>query len=205
MGKTFFGVELLNENEQAPSGSPLRIFITLENPKEVKKGEKFEENLKKLYNKFFIQTVGEIHKYLIRLTPIHTGKLRGGWTAFLDKYRIDYSKQIFDTSLYDTFKRANKTEAYKDYAFDQGAVNEGKALSKLEDQLPDITDVSISNTVDYSDALDFGTSTIPARHFTIQARYKGEFWFEEQFDKWIQKIAAAGALVDPPEAEEIDV
>ena len=183
MGKTFFGVELLSEQEQAPSGSTLRIFVTLENHEQVKKGEKVEENLKTFYTKFFIQTVGEIHKYLIRLTPIHTGKLRGGWTAFLDKYRIDYSKQIFDTSLYSTFKRANKTEAYRDYAFDQGAVNEGKSSSKLDDQLPDTTDVSISNTVEYSDALDFGTSTIPARHFTTQARYKGEFWFEKQFDK----------------------
>jgi hypothetical protein len=205
MGYYLAGKLIPTEQEQLSKSGILKFAFVLENPKEAvvmyKQFDKFPE----YYRQLFKSLVVEIHKYLIRITPMHTGKLRGGWTAFLDKYQINYTKQLLDTSLYNIFKRANVTPEYKQYQFNYGEVQKGKASSQLEDKLPMDTDVSIENQVEYKDHLDFGTTRISARHFTEIARYKGELWFTEHFQKWINKMNEAGAIVPPPDVKEIDV
>jgi len=204
MSDTLFGVHIPSASEQAANKSgPLKYVVTVDHPEKVKALEgsmkKFDEYYKKLYK----DLVGACHKYLIRITPLHTGKLRGGWTAFLDKYQIDYSKHLYDTSLYSSWKKSNKTPEYREYATDSSKVNEGKAFSHLEDTLPNSTDVSIDNQVPYKDDMDFGTSKVPARHFTDQAQYKSEAWFEKYFSLWLAKMEKAGAVVPPPSVEDI--
>jgi hypothetical protein len=201
--QNLFGISLATENEQLGGAGTLKFAVTIENIQEAKKYEKLADQFDKYYKKLYLDIVVEIHKYLIRLTPLHTGKLRGGWTALLDKYQRDYSKQISDTSLYNVFKTANITPDYKTYQFDSGAVQKGKAQSFLEDKMPSDTDISIDNQVEYRDYLDSGTSKIPARHFVESARYKGELWFNQYFDLWFKKMEAAGAIVVPPKVEEI--
>jgi len=202
MSDYLFGIRVPTAEEQLGSGD-VRLTVSVVNPKEVKK---IEDSLKKFdeyYRKLYKDLVGACHKYLIRVTPLHTGKLRGGWTAYLDKYQIDYSKQIFDTSLYGTWKKANKTEEYRSYAPDSTKVDEGKAFSHLEDSLPRITDVAIENQVEYKDSMDFGTAKIPGRHFTDIALYKSEHWFEKYFSQWLAQMEKAGLVVPPPEVQEI--
>jgi len=204
MADTIFNVRVSSMSEQiASQKGGLRFAITVERPEELKKFEKSLKKFDEYYKRLYKDLVGVCHKYLIRLTPLHTGKLRGGWTAFLDKYQIDYSKQLYDTSLYSSWKKANKTPEYREYAPDSSKVSEGKALSHAEDALPQNTVVSIENQVDYKDSMDFGTSKIPGRHFTDQALYKSEHWFEKYFTLWLAKMEKAGAIVPPPTVEEI--
>lgn len=202
MADIIFNVRVPTVAEQAGNGT-LKLTVSVDNPKDVKK---IEDSLKKFdeyYRKLYKDLVGVCHKYLIRVTPLHTGKLRGGWTAFLDKYQIDYSRQLFDTSLYGAWKKSNKTEEYRSYAPDSTKVAEGKAFSHLEDALPRITEVSIENQVEYKDAMDFGTAAVPGRHFTDIAVYKSELWFEKYFSMWLARMEKAGAVVPPPDVEDI--
>lgn len=202
MSDYLFGVRVPTAAEQEGSGV-LKLTVSVANPKEVKDQEEAFKKFDEYYRKFYRDLVGACHKYLIRVTPLHTGKLRGGWTAFLDKYQIDYSKQIFDTSLYGSWKKANKTEEYRSYAPDSTKVAEGKAMSHLEDGLPHVTEVSIENQVEYKDSMDFGTSKVPGRHFTDIALYKAEYWFDKHFTMWLAKMQKAGAVVAPPDVGEI--
>lgn len=204
MANIIFGVLVPTAAEQSSNkGGPLKYVVSVDHPEKIKALEgsmkKFDEYYKKLYK----DLVGVCHKYLIRITPLHTGKLRGGWTAFLDKHQIDYSKQLFDTSLYSSWKKSNKTPEHREYANDSTKVEEGKALSRLEDSLPSATDVSIDNLVDYRDDMDFGTSKVPGRHFTDQAHYKSEAWFDKYFALWLAKMEKAGAVVPPPAVDDI--
>lgn len=195
----FFGVSIPSEAVQLSSqrGSPLRITVTVENPEEVKKletlGKDFEREFKELYKNL----VGESHKYLLRITPLHTGRLRGGWTRFLDKHQIDYTKQIFDTSLYNAIKKSNITPEHQEYKPDHVAVERGKAESSLDDKFPADTDVTIINNVPYLDFLDV------RQHFTDIARFKAEFLFETQLEAWLNKIERSGAVVPADEVPEI--
>lgn len=198
-----FGVNVPTAAEQLAMRGALRFSVSVENPQKVKELEKSFAKFDGYYKKLYKDLIGTCHKYLIRVTPLHTGKLRGGWTAFLDKYQIDYSKQLFDTSLYGAWKKSNKTAEYRSYAIDSTKVEEGKSFSRLEDALPWHTEVSIENTVAYKDAMDFGTATIPGRHFTDIALYKSEHWFEKYFSQWLTRMEKAGAVVPPPVPEEI--
>lgn len=205
MSNQYFGINILSESEQSGQGSAFSVAFTIENPKEVKKSEKLLQKFDRLYKELFVNLVGEIHKYLIRITPIHTGKLRGGWTAFLNKHQIDYIKQLYDTTLYDAYKKANISLEHRDYKVDSASVEAGKGMSSLEDKLPGDTDVAVDNKVPYKDYMDFGTSTIPGRHFTDLARYKGELWFQIYFNEWFKRMEKAGAIVEPPKVSEIGV
>jgi hypothetical protein len=201
----FFGVNILNESEQIGHRGSFRVSFSIGNPKEVKEAEKLQETFDKYYKKLYFDLVTEIHKYMIRITPAHTGQLRGGWTAFLNKHQIDYTKQMYDTSLYDSFKNGNFTPESKIYQFDSASIEMGKSKASVEDKFPADTDVSISNGVEYKDYMDYGTSKIAGRHFTDLARYKGEFLFEQQFNRWLNKMEKAGAVVPADEVPEIGV
>jgi hypothetical protein len=202
MSDFLFGVNVPSAAEQAGS-SKFSLTVSVANPKDVKAQEEALKKFDEYYKKLYKDLVGTCHKYLLRVTPLHTGKLRGGWTAFLDKYQIDYSKQLYDTSLYSVWKKANKTEEYRSYAPDSSKVAEGKTFSHLEDNLPKDTVVSLENQVEYKDAMDFGTATVPGRHFTDIALYKAEHWFDKYFSLWLAKMEKAGAVVPPPAVEEI--
>ena len=203
MSYTLFGARILTASEQRETNGNLRFTVSVENPEKVKEIEKSFAKFDEYYKKLYKDLVGASHKYLIRVTPLHTGKLRGGWTAFLDKYQIDYSRQLYDTTLYDTWKRGNKTEGYRNYAPDSSQVAAGKGLSHLEDSLPSSTNISIENAVEYKDDMDFGTRFVPGRHFTDIALYKAEHWFDKHFSQWLAKMEKAGAIVPPPKVEEI--
>ena len=204
MGDVIFGVQIPSASEQlANQSGAIKMAVSVDHPEKVKALEDSMKKFDEYYKKFYKDLVGACHRYLIRLTPLHTGKLRGGWTAFLDKYQIDYSKQLYDTSLYSSWKKANKTPEHREYAPDSSKVEEGKALSHVEDALPQDTVVSIENMVEYKDSMDFGTSQIPGRHFTDQAMYKSAHWFEKYFTLWLAKMEKAGAVVPPPAVEDI--
>ena len=204
MADTIFGIKVYSASETPGfKVGPVRYKVTVERPEELKKLENSMKKFDQYYKKLYKDLVAVSHKYLIRVTPIHTGKLRGGWTAFLDKYQIDYSKQLYDTSLYSDWKKANRTEEYRSYAFDSTEVEAGKSFSKLEDALPRTTEVAIENTVEYKDAMDFGTAKVPGRHFTDIALYKAEHWFEKYFTEWMARMEKAGAIVPPPAVDEI--
>lgn len=205
MGRQVFGVTILSPQEQTSPNAPFSTTLEITNLDEVKAAEKQRGEFERLLRILYLDLVTEIHKYLIRLTPVHTGRLRGGWTAILDKYQKDYSRQITDTSLYDVYKRANTTKEYKDYNIDESAIEDGKRLSEGEDGLPGQLEVSVVNNVPYKDALDFGTSKIDGRHFTDRAQYRGEEFFRQQLEAWLSKISKAGAIVPPDEVPEITV
>jgi len=177
-----------------PKGGEFIASITIENPEVLKEwfalGDDFEEH----FEKFFGDFIFEVHKYLIRVTPIDTGALRGGWTSWLDKNNIDYSRQLYDISI------AEKAPG-RDYHFDPSAVEEGKTYSGFEAPTP--LDITILNSVPYGIFLEVGTSKIPARNFVELTRFKAESWAERLFHAWTQKIYAAGGMVEPDPAEEI--
>ena len=202
MGQKVFGVNVPSEREENSKNrsGPLRITLTVANPKEVKAIEKSFKRFSKYNLELYRNLVFEIHKYLIRLTPMDTGRLRGGWTAILDKYTVDYSRQIQDTSLYDAFKKANKTEHNREYHFDASAVNKGKKDSSAEDKTPADLSIAVDNQVPYKDAMDFGKGV----HFTARARYTGELWFNKFYGEWLKKMEKAGKVVKPPKVSEID-
>ena len=203
MGQRIFGVNILSEREQISKqrSGPLRMTLTIENIKEVKEIEKSIKRFSKYNLELYRNIVFEIHKYLIRVTPLDTGKLRGGWTAILDKYTVDYSRQIKDTSLYDSFKKGNKTPHHKEYHFSASAVAEGKTFSTAEDRTPGEQNIAVDNQVSYKDAMDFGKGI----HFTARARYAGELWFNKFYGEWLKKMEKQGKVVRPPKVKEIDI
>lgn len=201
---TLFGVSLPEVDRRSKGlGASFSLSFEIGNLPDWKKLENLEEQFTEKYKILYKDLVAEIHKYLIRLTPLHTGELRGGWTAFLEKYRYSYARQLFEHSLYDAFKVGNATEEYKSYNPSQDAVDQGKRQSSLEDGLPGTTDVTVENQVHHGESLEFGTAKIQARHTTERALYRGEQWFTEHFNKWFKMINESGAIVDPPEVGEI--
>jgi hypothetical protein len=205
MGHAVLGKMVPSASEQMVEGGLLNVTLRFNNLSSLKQYEGMEAKFKEYAAALYINAISEIHKYLLRLTPIHTGKLRGGWTAFLDKYQKDYSRQLFDTSLSNIYKKSNVSKEHKSYVFSMGAVGDGKQYSILTDKLPGELSVSISNSTPYGTALNFGTSEIPGQHFVEQALYKSDYWLRTCFDNWLQAIAKAGTIVPPTAVPEIDV
>lgn len=167
-----------------PGGFVLKIDIDDPQPiiDTLNLGEDFRVELEKIFQRL----VFEVHKYLIRVTPIDTGQLRGGWTGYLDTFQQDYSRQIFDTSL------AIKARG-RDYHIDPAEIQKGKAQSKWNQ--PDPLTVTLMNEVPYGFYLEFGTSKLEARNFTSLAWYKGELLFTNILTKWFEDIAKEGKIV----------
>jgi len=178
----------------APKGGEFQATIRIENPEVLRQWLAMGDDFTAHFEKFFGDFIFEVHKYLIRVSPIDTGMLRGGWASWLDKNNIDYSRQLYDTSI------AEKAPG-RDYHFDPAAVEEGKAYSTFE--APNPLDITILNTVPYGIFLEVGTSKIPARNFVELTRFKAESWAERLFHAWAKKIYDAGEMVAPDTAEEI--
>ena len=75
------------------------------------------------FKTLFKYAVFDCNKYLIRATPMRTGRLRGGWTALLNKYNIDYSAAFMDVTLVEGHNEPLSEEA----------IREGTALSSFID------------------------------------------------------------------------
>jgi len=168
--------------------------IQIVNPERLQEMLNIKEDFEAQAKALFLNTVFEIHKYLILISPLDTGELRGGWTGILKKYGQDFEKQIRDTSLYDIWKSENKTPKSKEYHFSDDAVQQGINKSTIEDIA---FSIAVINNVEYGEYLESGTSKIPARNTTELARYKGEYWFNKQFNDWYEKIAKEGKIVSP--------
>lgn len=178
----------------AKAGGSFSVSLTIDNPELLQKwltiGEDFTREMERTFKGFIF----EIHKYLIRVTPIDTGELRGGWTSWLDANSVDYSRQVSDISI------AEKAPG-RNYHIDPGAVQAGKAFSRYE--APNPLDISIINSVPYGYFLETGTSAIPARNFVEITRFKAEMFHNIIFGNWIDKIYAAEGVVPADAVEEI--
>ncbi|MFA6971828.1 MAG: HK97 gp10 family phage protein [Gallionella sp.] len=142
------------------------------------------------YHRLFRNAVYEAHRYLIRVTPFDTGRLRAGWTSVLEKYRIDYAMAFIDTSLIET----------RSTVVDPAAIEEGKGLSTMVDQPFDVT---VTNNVPYAQYVEYGTSKMQGRHFTQKAMYKAEYILAKAFDAWFKQMAEAGDITEPLTLEEV--
>lgn len=193
MADTTFVSTLLREDNPARGGS-FSVRVEVGNPELLEQwlqmGDKFQKQGEAAFGKFIFQ----VHRYLIRVTPIDTGELRGGWTAWLDKNQEDYSKQINDISLIET-------PPHKSYHFAVEEIEAGRLQSDYV--APSPLDITIINNVEHGFFLEAGTSRIPAQNFVERARYKAEFLFGEFFEKWFEQIAKAEDIVPPEEPEEI--
>ena len=179
------------ENEPAL----FKITASVVNPEAFAEFEKLGGDFIKELERTFKRFIFDVNKYLIRVTPIDTGELRGGWTAFLEAEQEDYTKQIFDTSL------AIKARG-RQFHISPVGVQKGKAFSTFE--FPTPLDWTIINSVPYAFFLEFGTSKIAGRNFVSITRYKAEARFEEIFNKWFDDISDAGKVVPAtPDTEEI--
>ena len=173
--------------------APFSISVIIDNPELLQEALNADAEFKKGVEKTFLNTVFEIHKYLIRVTPIDTGQLRGGWTSFLDKFNEDYSQQLYDIAL------ADKAPG-REYHISPEGVQEGKGHSSFEFPAP--LDVTLTNSVPYGIFLEEGTSRLAARNFVELAKYKGEFWFQKLMEDWFSQIANAGKVVQPGDSGE---
>lgn len=184
--------QTLNPTQKKTSRG-FEFTIALENPERLEEIYNLDKDFERQAKGLFLETVFQIHKYLIQISPMDTGELRGGWTALLLKYNKDFSVQLRDESLYNVWKESNKTEYGKNYHFDPKEFQKGVSQSFLE-ELP--LDISIINTVPQAYYLEFGTSKIPARHTVELARYKGEYTLVKNFEEWFEDIAKNEKIVN---------
>lgn len=193
MAQTFSASSLLRE-ENPSEGGAFSVRVEVVNPEVLQRwlemGDDFEKMGVRAYNKFIF----EVHKYLIRVTPIDTGELRGGWTSWLDANQQGYSRQIVDIAL------AIKAEG-RDYHISPEGIEAGRKMSEFSAPTP--TDITIINNVPYGFYLEAGTSRIPAQNFVEKAKFKAEFLFGQYFDTWFDKIAKASDIVEADEPQEI--
>jgi hypothetical protein len=148
----------------------------------------FMENFKTLFR----YGVLDSNKYLIRATPMQTGRLRGGWTALLNKYNVDYSAAFMDVTLVTGHNEP----------LSQEAIREGMALSSYID-----TDfmVTLVNGVDYADYVETGTSKMEGQHFTAKTMYKAELIMKKYIEEWAKQCSEKSAIVEPTLMEEVQV
>ncbi len=173
------------------------ITARIENPEVLEEYERLRGDFNKELEKTFKRLVFDINKYLIRVTPIDTGELRGGWTAFLDAEQEDYTRQLFDTSL------AIKARG-RDFHIGAEGVQRGRAFSTYD--LPTPLDFTIINSVPYGFYLEHGAPNrgLQGRNFVAITRYKGEARFRSLFGEWFRDISKAGKIVPAtPEKSEI--
>lgn len=171
------------------------VSVKIENEERLRELLSLEKDFSQNMNSLFYTFIFRIHRYLIQVTPLDTGELRGGWTSILNKYSKDYSAQIFDVTYTDDLKVQNKTKEGKEYHF-QGYTDvvKGSTQSTFE-ELP--FDVTIINSVPHGEYMEHGTSKIQARNFTANAMYKGEQDFSRLCELWFGQMAEEEKVVDP--------
>jgi len=204
MGFTVASQRILDRKDLERTKGIFKVTLEIENPKEIERLIRSKEDFVRRAEAIFLRYVFQVHKYLIRLTPADTGRLRAGWTSILDKYNQSYERQFFDTALYDVWKTSNKTPEATTYKWDPAAIGEGKGLSDYQDTP---FNIMLINNVSYGEIQEFGSSKLQGRHFLELARYKAELWFPVIFNSWFAKIEKEGKIVDldiPDDQLEID-
>lgn len=190
---------ILTREDLERAGGAFTVSIVIDNPEVLNLWLSMGDEFVKRAETVFLRYAFQVHKYLIRLSPADTGRLRGGWTALLEKYNQPYARQLFDTSLYDPIKAENKTPYSQDYHWDTTAIEEGRGMSSVQETPFNIT---LQNDVPYGEHQEFGTSLIQGKHFVELAKYKAELWFPVIFDKWFSKISKEGKIVDFAESDD---
>ncbi len=176
--------------------SALKITVSVENPDVLESWENLDDDFQRELANTNLRLLLDVNKYLIRVTPLDTGELRGGWTAFLDANQEDYTRQIYDSSL------AIKARGRVFHITPEG-ITKGKSFSTWE--LPTPLDFTLTNSVPYGFFLEHGTSKMQGRNFLAITRYKAELRFTQVYTQWFEKMNEAGKVVpaDIPEGEEI--
>ena len=166
------------------------LTITINTPEKWDMWENVSSIFMDNFKVLFKYAVYDANKYLIRATPMMTGRLRGGWTSFLDKHNVDYSAAFMDVTL---------VEGHNE-PLSQEAIMEGKALSSYIE-----TDflVSLINDVFYGDYVETGTSRMEGRHFTLKSLYKSEFIMKRYMENWTRKCSEESKIVVPEQMEEV--
>ena len=180
----------VKDSYTSPGDHTFSITVTFVNPDQWNTWLNCNVLFLEYYTKLFRQCVYETHKYLIRVTPLQTGRLRAGWTGILNKYNIDYTAAFLDTSLLD--------HAFIKY--DQTAIAEGMTMSQFQDAPFDVT---LINSVPYAEFVEFGTSKQESQNFTNKARYKGEYIFKKAIDDWFRDMTNQAEIVEPQPVEEV--
>jgi len=154
-------------------GSEFSLSFIINNPEEWEKAFNMKYNFTSQLADVFKEIVFECHRYLIRVTPMLTGRLRAGWTSYLAKYSQDYTAAFLDVSL---------VEAHIE-PLSSLAINEGMLMG-YNQETP--LNVSLYNDVPYGEYVEWGTSVMDPRNFTQKALYKGEFIFGHTLDNWLR-------------------
>ena len=168
------------------------LTITINTPKKWDMWENVRSIFMENFKILFRYAVFDSNKYLIRATPMLTGRLRGGWTALLNKYNIDYSAAFMDVTLVTGHNQP----------LSQEAIIEGMALSSFID-----TDfmVTLVNGVFYADYVESGTSKMEGQHFTLKSVYKAELIMRRYVEEWANRCSEASEIVEPKQMEEVQV
>jgi len=168
------------------------MTITINTPKQWEMWENVRSIFMDNFKVMFKYGVFDANKYLIRATPMQTGRLRAGWTALLNKYNIDYSAAFMDVTLVTGHNEP----------LSQEAISEGMALSSFID-----TDfmVTLVNGVPYADYVETGTSKMEGQHFTLKSTYKAELIMKRYMEEWMRICSGEGQIVAPQQMEEVQV
>lgn len=202
--------EFVSRASRGITDSFFQVDLSIENRERLDEILAVDENLKKRIEELFLDVVFQVHKYLVRITALDTGELRGGWLGILKKYNQDYSRSIRDTKSAmgyvgtDYFKARNKTPYFREYHFSDAEVEKGAAQSFFED-LP--MDVTVVNAVPHASYMEFGVPSkgIEARYSVDFARYKGEFWFNKVFEQYFEQVAEAEGIVAPDDQSNNEI
>jgi len=148
----------------------------------------FMDNFKVLFK----YAVYDANKYLIRATPMLTGRLRGGWTSFLNAHNVDYSSAFMDVTLVWGHNEP----------LSPAAINEGMMMSYYQES--DFL-VTLINAVPYVDYVEMGTSKMEGYNFTSKTVYKAEYIIKKYIEDWTAKCSEAGAIIEPEILDEVQV
>lgn len=166
------------------------LTITINTPENWEKWKNMAPTFLENLQLAFKYAVFDCNKYLIRATPMLTGRLRGGWTALLNKHNIDYSAAFMDVTLVTGHNEPLSEEA----------IREGMALSSC---IETENLISITNGVDYADYVETGTSRMEGQHFTLKTMYKSELIMANYIRSWAKKCSEKGEIVKPEQQEEV--
>jgi hypothetical protein len=127
----------------------------------------------------------QILRYLIRICPVDTGRLRGSFTPFMDKYGdTTYNKWMADASMAPSQRKTPKK------GFNQEAVADGKAQGQFIDQPMDTT---IVTNVSYAEDADKKSGYISRLMAYADNQYN------KNFSNFLEAAAKKGLIpaVDP--------
>lgn len=129
-------------------------------------------------------------RYLIRICPVDTGRLRGSFTPFFDKYsNSSYSKWLADSSMAPSDRKTPKK------GFSQTSVQEGKNEGEFVDSDMETT---IMSNVFYAGYADNTTN------YLAKTLVYGDNVYNKTFGQFLDAAATAGWIpdVDPNSEDE---